>query len=300
MQQAASFLKRHSLVIWILLAFALTWPIDLSNAGVLPFQVPFAVAIFVGYGFVIASLVMTGITLGKEGVIALLKSFMIWRVRWQWYLVAFLFIPSMQLTSVFLSAALRQTPVDFSTVFAYKIFGPSANLWLLIVPFFLFDAIANGEEIGWRGYVLPHLQARYSALVASLIIGVIWGFWHLPKYLSHWDTITFVIFMAATTARAVLYTWLYNNSKGSLLLTTLFHASSNTGGILLPVANTATDGDIIASLIQLLLEVAVVVVVIVTAGAARLSRTEPKQVQEQSSPHQEENRLIGSLEGAAK
>lgn len=300
MNQFTGFLKRHALVIGIVLMFALTWPIDLANSGVLPFQFPFIVYILLGWGFGVASVIMTWLTLGKEGVLALLKRFLIWRVGWKWYPVAFLLIPSMQFASVLLSALVRQTPVDFSTVFAYKIFGPSVNLVLLIVPFFLFDAIANGEEIGWRGYVLPRLQARYSALVASLIVGVIWGFWHLPKYLSHWDTITFVIFMAATVARTVLYTWLYNNTKGSLLLTTLFHASSNTGGIMLPVANTAADGDIIASLIQLLLEVAVVVVVIVTAGAARLSRTEPKQVQEQNSTPEDENRFIGSLERATK
>ena len=247
MNHFTGFLKRHSLVIGILLMFALTWPIDLANSGVLPFQFPFIVYIFLGWGFGVAAVVMTWLTIGKKGVFALLKRFLIWRVGWKWYLVAFLLIPSMQFASVLLSALVRQTPVDFGTVFAYKIFGPSINLVLLIVPFFLFDAIANGEEIGWRGYVLPRLQVKYSALVASLIVGVIWGFWHLPKYLSHWDTITFVIFMAGITARAVLYTWLYNNTKGSLLLTTIFHASSNTGGILLPVANTAADGDITAS-----------------------------------------------------
>jgi membrane protease YdiL (CAAX protease family) len=224
---------------------------------------------------------MTGLTLGKEGVIALLKRFLIWRVGWKWYLVVFLLMPSLQVVSVLLSVIVRQTPIDFSTVYAYQIFGPSVNLVLLIVPFFLFDAIANGEEIAWRGYVLPRLQTKHSALVSSLIVGVIWGLWHLPKHLSHWDTITFVFFMAGITARAVLYTWLYNNTKGSLLLTTLFHASGNTGGILLPVAITATSGNLIAAIIQFLIEVVVVVVVTVRLGAARLSLTEPRQVQEE-------------------
>jgi len=242
-------------------------------------HVPFAVAIFVGYGLVIASLVMTGMTLGKEGVIGLLKRFLIWRVRWQWYLVAVLLIPSLQLTSVFLNAAFSQTPIDFGSVYAYKIFGPSVNLVLLIVPFFLFDAIANGEEIGWRGYALPRLQAKHSALASSLILGVVWGLWHLPKYLSHWDAVSFLLFMVAILARAVLYTWLYNNTKGSLLLTTLFHASGNTGGILLPLALTTADRDLYVLVIQTLIEVAAALVVTVMAGPARLSRTESLQVQ---------------------
>jgi membrane protease YdiL (CAAX protease family) len=225
---------------------------------------------------------MTGLTLGKDAVIALLKRFLIWRVDWKWYLAAFLLMPSMQIVSILLGAALSQTPIDFSTVYAYKIFGSSASLALFIIPFFLIDAIANGEEIGWRGYVLPRLQLKYSALASSLILGVIWGFWHLPKYLSHWDTVTFALFIVGTTARAVLYTWLYNNTKGSLLVVTLFHASSNTGGVFLPLANTAVDGNLTTSIIQALLEVIVVIVVTVITGPARLSRTEPMQVQEQA------------------
>src|SRR6266508_2120231 len=125
MKQFTELLKRHSLAIGIILMFLLTWPIDLSNSGFLPFQVSPALAIFVGYGLVFASLIMTRLTLGKEGVSALLKRFLIWRVERKWYLVAFLLMPSMQFASVLLSAIVRQTPIDFSTVYAYKIFGPS-------------------------------------------------------------------------------------------------------------------------------------------------------------------------------
>ena len=274
------FLKRHSLVIGIILMFLLTWPIDLANAGVLPFRVSEVLAILVGWGFVVAALIMTGLTLGKGGVSALLKRYLMWRVGWKWYLVAFLLIPLISLTGVFLNAALTQTPVDFSTVLAYQIFGPSANLALLILPFFLFDAIANGEEIGWRGYVLPRLQAKYSALAASLILGVIWGVWHIPKFLSHWNTASFAWIMVDVLAKAVLLTWMYNSTKGSLLLVTLFHASFNTAGVLLPIANTVSDSNLGARIIINLLEVIMAIVVTISAGAERLSQTEPKQVQE--------------------
>jgi membrane protease YdiL (CAAX protease family) len=296
MNSLTGFLKRHPLVIGILLMFVLTWPIDLANAGFLPFQVPFGVYILLGWGFIVASLCMTALTLGKGGAIALLKRFLIWRVAWKWYLAAFLLLPSLQLGAVLLNAALTRTPVDFSTVFAYKIFGPSAELALLILPFFLFDAIANGEEIGWRGYVLPRLQSRYSALASSLIVGLIWGLWHLPKHLPHWDTLSFVFFMVAVLARAVLYTWLYNNTRGSLLLTTLFHASANTGGVFLPAMTTVAQSSISLLLIQTSLEVLAALLVTATAGAARLSRPEPKQIQEQSSPPEQENSSIPTFE----
>jgi membrane protease YdiL (CAAX protease family) len=293
MNKMTGFLKRYSLVIGILLMFALTWPIDLANSEVIPIRVPFLLYIFLGYGFGVASLVMTGLTLGKEGVFTLLKRFFLWRIEWKWYLVAFLLNPLIMTSAVLLNAALTHRPLDFSQVFAHKIFGPSANLLVFILPFFLFDAIANGEEIGWRGYVLPRLQVKHSALVSSLILGVIWGFWHFPKYLAPGNNSSFALFMIKTLADAVLYTWLFNNTKGSLLLTTLFHASGNTAGVFLPIANTVTGNNIGTLVFQVVLEIVVTMVVVRIAGPARLSRTEPMQVQESLSPSS--NQLSPSL-----
>lgn len=283
MNQMTAFLKHHSLVIGIVLMFALTWPIDLANSGILPFKVPFLVYLTLGYGFIFASLLMTGLTLGKEGLVTLLKRFLLWRVGWKWYL-ALLIMPVLILAGVLLNAALTQTPLDFSTAYAHKIFGPSANLLVFVIPFFLVDALTNGEEIGWRGYVLPRLQARHSALTSALLLGVVWAFWHLPKFLSHWDTVTFAWYIVDTTAKSVLLTWLYNNTKGSLLLTTLCHAAWNTAGVFLPTATTVTNANSGAFIITVLLEVLVMVVIIVLAGPQRLSRTESVQVQASRSP----------------
>ncbi len=283
MEQAAGFLKRHSLVIGIVLMFALTWPIDLANSGMMPFKVPFVVYILLGWGFIFASLIMTGLTLGREGVIALLKRFLIWRVGWKWYLAPFLLAPALIIGGVYLNAALNGVPPDFSTVMAYKIFGKSAYLPFFILPFFMVDFIANGEEMGWRGYVLPRLQAKHSALTSALILGVIWGFWHLPKFLTHWDTVSFAWFMAHTTVVSVLYTWLYNGTKGSLLLVTLFHAATNATGVFMPMANTVSSGNMGAYIIFILLEIAAAIIILIATGPERLSRTEPMQMEERSS-----------------
>jgi len=275
-----SFLKQHALILGILLMFLLTWPIDLANAGVLNIQVPFVVYIFLGWGFIFAALIMTGLTLGREGIINLLKRYLIWRVDWKWYLVAFFLIPITSFIAISANAALTGTPIDFSNVLAYEIFGPSANLLLLAVPFFLFDAIANGEEMGWRGYVLPRLQAKYSALIASLILAILWAIWHIPKFVAHWDTMTFLWFTVNVIAKAILMTWMYNSTRGSLLLVTLFHASFNATGLLLPVANNLTDTNMNMRAITSLLELLVAAMVIWYTGAERLSRSEPKQIQE--------------------
>ncbi len=275
------FIKRHSLIIGILLMFLLTWPIDLSNSGVLPFHLPFAVYVFLGWGFIIASLFMTWLTLGKPAVIELLKRFLIWRTGWKWYLVALFLLPLIMALAVLLNAAFTSTSIDFSAIFAHKIFGPSANLPILILPYLLFDAISNGEEMGWRGDVLPRLQSKYSALVSSLFIGVIWAVWHIPKFLAPGNTSPFGLFLLKVMAEAVIYTWLYNNTKGSLLLVTLLHAAGNTAGVFLPVGSTLSGTNLNTLIIQVVLEVLAAVVVVAIAGPARLSRANPKQVQAQ-------------------
>ena len=286
MNPLTAFLKRHSLVVGILVMFALTWPIDLANSGVMPFKVPFVVYIFLGWGFIFASLFMTGLTLGRDGMIALLKRFLIWRVGWKWFLAALLLGPGCIVAGVYLNAALTKTPPDFSTVMAHQIFGASASLPLFFLPFFLVDLITNGEEMGWRGYVLPRLQAKYSALASSLILGVIWGLWHLPKFIAHFDVVAFAWFMFHVMAFAIMQSWLYNNTKGSLLIVTLSHAITNAAGVFMPIANTVSSGNMGSYICYVLLEAMAAVIIIIIAGPARLSRTEEKQIQGQHDEYE--------------
>jgi membrane protease YdiL (CAAX protease family) len=83
-----------------------------------------------------------------------------------------------------------------------------------------------GEELGWRGLALPLLQSRYRALAASLLIGLMWGLWHLPLYwFDHAGFEGFISFLLLITLDAVIYTWIYNRTQGSLLLVVMFHTS---------------------------------------------------------------------------
>ncbi len=236
------FLQRYSVAFGLVLMFAFTWPIDLlwaaNTRGWSVIQIYQPLTLLVGYGFVVATILATAVVNGKAGVVSLLRRFLIWRVSWIWYAVA-LFLPlALYLAGMGLQFALTSVPPDFNNVFAKNLFGQDANLWLFLVPFFLINVLINGEEIGWRGYVLPRLQSRRSALVSSLIIGVIWGLWHIPKFLtagSNQSNTAFGISVLDTVAEAILFTWLFNNTLGSLLLVTLFHAAWNTWSIFLPV-----------------------------------------------------------------
>jgi len=276
----SKFFKRHSLVIGIFLMFLYTWTLDLSHSGVLPFKIPFVVGLTVGWGFIFVSLFMTWLTLGKEAVKTLFKRYFLWRVDRKWYLVAILLMPTLRFIAIPLTTWLTGIPADFSHPMIRDMVPLDLPLLSMVIPWILFEVFTNGEEMGWRGYVLPRLQAKYSALTSSLIVGVIWSVWHLPKFFETGSSEgrSFFWFTVFTVSVAVLYTWLYNNTRGSLLLVTLFHASGNTFGIFLP-DNFAMAGGILSNL-QIVLFVVTAVAVTILAGPERLSRTKKKQVQE--------------------
>lgn len=275
-----NFLTRYSLVIGIALMFLYTWTIDLSNSGALPFQVPFAIYITLGWGFIFVSLLMTWLTLGRGETVRLFKRYFIWRVGWTWWMVAILLMPALRFAAIPLTAWLTGVPADYSRPMIRDVVPLDWPLLAMLVPWILFEILTNGEEMGWRGYILPRLQAKYSALVSSLIVGVIWTVWHLPKFVGTGlnGDLSLFWFTLFTVSLAVLYTWLYNNTRGSLLLVTLFHAASNTFGVFLPVKFAVTGG-IVYNLETVFVFIAAVAVTLV-AGAKNLSRKEEKQMQE--------------------
>ncbi len=84
------------------------------------------------------------------------------------------------------------------------------------------------EEIGWRGYALGRLQTKWSALTSSLIVGLVWGLWHLPLFMmvgtsQHELRLPFIGFLVGFMANSIIYSWLYNNTKQSIWSAILFH-----------------------------------------------------------------------------
>jgi uncharacterized protein len=90
---------------------------------------------------------------------------------------------------------------------------------------------AMGEELGWRGFALPRLQVRVNALTASIVVGVIWGFWHLPLWFTGlgWEDMSFWLFTYNCVAISVVMTWVCNNTKGNMVIITLLHLFYNFG-----------------------------------------------------------------------
>ena len=161
------------------------------------------------------------------GVRAHLRTYIKPRGPFGYYLLALVLFPAFWLLGNFLSRALGMD-APFSSY-------PAVNVKLLgmVILFYLYNSIYGGlsEEPGWRGFALPRLQAKFNPLVSSLILGVIWAVWHAParfggieaKSLS--DTLVEWVLIVLVT---VIFTWFYNRTKGSILVTALLHPAMNT------------------------------------------------------------------------
>src|SRR5215218_10453346 len=239
-----ALLARHPLVSFFVLAFAGTWLTELPyvlskhGAGILHFSSPMLTLLIwtspltVFMGPFLAAFVMTGATEGREGVGRFLRRFVLWRVGFRWYLFAFVGIPVIGVLSVV---------VIPGVLGSFKGLGALAPLSLLgVFVYVLFLGGALGEEPGWRGFALPRLQSVHGPLLGSLILGPLWALWHLPLFFTPWNELTafnVVVFVLATTCLAIMYTWVFNNTKGSVLMAILIHASFNASvtGILAPL-----------------------------------------------------------------
>lgn len=90
------------------------------------------------------------------------------------------------------------------------------------------SVLAGVEEFGWRGYALPRLQARHGALAASVVLGLLWGLWHLPAHVAGGVvSVEFAKFIARTVALSIVFTWLFNATDGNVWSAVLFHAAHN-------------------------------------------------------------------------
>jgi uncharacterized protein len=172
----SSLLRQHPLAGFFVLAYLISWSLwlplvsgDGSPAGLafvpllLGSLVPSAVAV-----------VLVAVLHGKSGVRTLLRRLLIWRVGRGWW-AAIVLLSMLALAAVGLSVLLGGDAPDVTATI------PSGVVLLL---FSIFPGSAGGEELGWRGFALPHLQSGRSALGASVVLGLAWGVWHLPLYLT--------------------------------------------------------------------------------------------------------------------
>jgi membrane protease YdiL (CAAX protease family) len=216
------WVQRHPVVAFVALAYTVSWltwlPALLGLGGV-------ALIILGGLGPLVAALFLT--RYAGFSVRAWARQIVRWRVPFRYYLYA-LGLPPLLYGLVDVTLALLGYDIDLSLL------AQRAPAYLATL---VFVAVLGGglEEPGWRGFALPHLQRRYTPMVATLILGFVWGMWHVPLY----GPLGFVVPMVL----AFFYTWLYNRT-GSVLLCILLHASFTPAQdhlVLLPEAVVAAE-----------------------------------------------------------
>ena len=207
---------------------------------------------------------------GRRAVGALLGRIVHWRVGLRYYAFALLLMPLTKLAVAVLYHLVTGT---------WPRFGETRPV-LLVVATILSTIGQAGEEVGWRGYLLPRLTERTGLVAASLIVGVIWAAWHLPLFFaSGADTYrqSFSLYALQVVAYSVALAWLYWRTGGSLLLTMFMHAAFNNTKDIVPSAGVqggsvfSLHGTLVFRLTVLLLWVVSVVLLTRMRGVSALS-----------------------------
>ena len=257
-----SIIRRHPLFFYFLIAYAITWSGGFPYIVLLHHYTPAIwVVVLLTLGPTIASFIMTAATEGQAGVGKLLRRYVRWRVGVSWYLLVMIGIPALILLVC----------LTFPGGVAAVLQGLSHYPIVYIMIFFLGGPFF--EEPGWRGFALPHLQQLFGPLRGSLLLGVFWGFWHLPLFFipgyngagSGFVGIStaMLTFLIATSAFSVILAWISNNTRGSLLLVMLLHASINTTSVF----SSPTNNSLLYQLIIYAVFVAfALIVIVITRG----------------------------------
>jgi membrane protease YdiL (CAAX protease family) len=291
---ARSLVGRHPILAFVALAFAISWAIWWGMASM-------SLSIATSGGFVLNVIALSGpsltalilsAVLGGDALRRLLERFSTSRASARGMVIAVLLPLAMILVAIAISVTAFGAPTPVITV---ALIGVLAREFVRI----LFLGGPLGEELGWRGFVLPRLQARRTAFGASLLLGLIWGLWHIPLYfvpgtgqfetISGGTTPAFAIgaFVVWTIGLSILFTWLFNEMRGSLMVVILFHTSINLGAFV-PAAIGSTGA---SSFLYAIVTWIVVVVVISKYGRTSLASAPAVTLEDSTG--------LGGLRGSA-
>lgn len=250
------FIQKHALIVFFILAYGLTWAlmplVRISlMVGLLGLLMPAAAAVIV-----------TMLTEGRHGLADLFGRLVLWKVGLLWYAVAL----GLPVLASMLVGYLGMLSSGSTAVQVNPVTPLSLAVFLLVV----------GEELGWRGFALPRLLERFTGLQASLILGVLWALWHLPTFFipglpqSGVPLAAYVIYVCGLS---VLFTWMYQHTRGSVLLATLFHGAIDTFGFTNPLLDPGLRWWLIAAVYA-----AIAVTAAWFTGSSLRAKTEEKGV----------------------
>lgn len=226
--------------IYLLIAFLWSWinwfiGLHYLSAGINDKTInQFVTFFFIGvYGPSLSAIITTLYFDGFSGLVSLLRKLTNWRCPLKSYLIV-----------IFLPLACLVSAVGLFSFFIGNI-GRFDSHAIVAIPSILWASLLAGplgEELGWRGFLLPELQNKFSALKSSFIIGLVWYCWHIPLFFAPFGTLVsgaplsflpLLFYLVFVICLSCIYTWLVNQAKGSVLISILIHLSINAGIVLL-------------------------------------------------------------------
>lgn len=233
-------MNRKKLFVFLILTFLWSWILWIIGLNYLSEGInqesigKFLVFFFVGvYGPTISGIITTLFFDGLKGLFELIKKLFIWKVPFKYYLYI-----------IFLPIIFVIIGMTLYSQFIGEIGGFDKMAYLSIPTILLTGLYAGplGEELGWRGFLLPEFQKKYSNLKSAIIIGFIWFVWHIPLWWAPFGTlvsgepisiIPVIAYFIMLICLSIIITWLVINTQGSVLIAILFHLSINAGIVLL-------------------------------------------------------------------
>jgi CAAX protease family protein len=287
-RQAGGFrgvIGRRPMMAFFVLANLLSWaawtPYILSEngLGILHFRFPellgtsqFAGVLPGAYlGPILSAFLVTAIADGRPGVRQWVQRLWKWRVSWRLYLVVLLAVPA-----ALVAAGLAWTDGQAQL--------PSVAVLVAYLPALVVQMLTTGlaEEPGWRDFALPRLQRRFGPLAGTLVLGPVWGVWHLPLFLTDWagphgaDWMTIGIFVVSATMLSIVITWVFNKTGQSLPLVMLLHVGvNNFFSVAAADVFPTLDPNDVSQVLLLACTTAALVLVVATRGRLGYRPTQP-------------------------
>jgi membrane protease YdiL (CAAX protease family) len=216
----------RELIQYFVLAYAFSWaigiPLALQKQHLIKPLIPYWTHYLIGFGPMLAALLVSWHTHGSAGLRRLGQRIFAWKVHPGWWLVACLPLIFGFAVILFLNLVgdSNISIADLGTVH----FLPPLGLGALFLWIFTFGL---GEETGWRGFALPRLQQHHNALKATSILAVCWALWHLPQFFYLFPLDIALGWAIGLFAGAIVFTWLFNSTHGSIPVVAVFHGCVN-------------------------------------------------------------------------
>lgn len=267
--QPSSSTRSNIPLAYFALAYGFSWiveiPLALANQGITRLILPAWTHYLAGYGPMLAALLVISATEGRIGLERLWSRLTAWHVGMLWWVAAIspLLIGLVVIAALNLFGAQPVALAELGEVNFLPALGVGAlPLWIL--------TFGLGEELGWRGFALPRLQHGRSALEATAILALFWALWHLPTFFYLYDPGIVIGWALGLFSGAMVFTWLFNSTGGSVLMAAVWHGCLNF------ITGSAAGKGLVAAIVSSLVMVWAVVVLLVYKPAS-LSRR-PKVV----------------------